>query len=55
MTAARRAAFYIGEGGTLKMLLTGIRRSGRYESGGLLEAKRKLAAATLDKERYPIY
>ncbi len=53
-TAARRAAFYIGEGDTLKMLLSGIRRAGRYEAAGLLDAKRKLAAATLEKERYPI-
>ena len=54
-TAARRAAFYIGEGAMLKTLLTGIRRSGRYEAVGLLEAKRKLAVATLEKERFPIY
>jgi butyryl-CoA dehydrogenase len=54
-SAARRAAFYIGEGPMLKTLLTGIRRSGRYEAAGLLEAKRRLAAATLEKERYPIY
>ena len=33
-TAARRAAFYIGEGAMLKTLLTGIRRSGRYEAVG---------------------
>jgi butyryl-CoA dehydrogenase len=54
-TAARRAAFYIGEGPMLKTLLSGVRRSGRYEAAGLLEAKRKLAAATLEKERFPIY
>lgn len=54
-TAARRAAFYIGEGALLKTLLSGIRRSGRYEAAGLLEAKRKLASAALEKERYPIY
>ncbi len=54
VTAARRAAFYIGEGPTLQMLLSGIRRAGRYDASGLLDAKRKLAAATLEKERYPI-
>jgi butyryl-CoA dehydrogenase len=54
-TAARRAAFYIGEGPMLKTLLSGVRRSGRYEAAGLLEAKRKLAAATLEKERFPLY
>jgi alkylation response protein AidB-like acyl-CoA dehydrogenase len=53
VTAARRAAFYVGEGETLRMLLAGIRRAGRYEAVGLLAAKRTLAAATLDKERYP--
>jgi alkylation response protein AidB-like acyl-CoA dehydrogenase len=53
VTAARRAAFYIGEGETLRMLLSGIRRSTRYEAVGLLESKRMLAAETLDKERYP--
>jgi butyryl-CoA dehydrogenase len=53
-TAARRAALYIGEGDTLKMLLSGIRRAGRYEATGLLEAKHLLAAATLEKERYPL-
>jgi len=52
--AARRAAFYIGEGNTLQMLLAGIRRAGRYDAAGLLDAKRKLAAAALEKERYPL-
>jgi len=54
VTAARRAAFYIGEGQTLRMLLSGIRRATRYEAAGLLADKRALAAETLDKERYPI-
>jgi butyryl-CoA dehydrogenase len=54
VTAARRAAFYIGEGDTLRMLLSGIRRAGRYEATGLLSAKHALAAETLDKERYPL-
>jgi alkylation response protein AidB-like acyl-CoA dehydrogenase len=53
VTAARRAAFYIGEGETLRMLLSGIRRAGRYEAAGLLSAKHALADETLDKERYP--
>jgi alkylation response protein AidB-like acyl-CoA dehydrogenase len=53
VTAARRAAFYIGEGETLRMLLSGVRRAARYEAAGLLAAKRALAAETLDKERYP--
>jgi alkylation response protein AidB-like acyl-CoA dehydrogenase len=54
VTAARRAAFYIGEGATLPMLLAGVRRAARYDAAGLLDAKRLLAAAALDKERYPL-
>src|SRR5512134_27204 len=53
-SAARRAAFYVGEGSTLQMLLAGIRRAGRYDAAGLLDAKRRLAAAALEAERYPI-
>jgi butyryl-CoA dehydrogenase len=54
VSAARRAAFYVGEGNTLQMLLAGIRRAGRYDATGLLDAKRKLAAAALESERYPL-
>jgi alkylation response protein AidB-like acyl-CoA dehydrogenase len=54
VSAARRAAFYVGEGNTLQMLLAGIRRAGRYDATGLLDAKRRLAAAALEKERYPL-
>jgi butyryl-CoA dehydrogenase len=54
VSAARRAAFYVGEGNTLQMLLAGIRRAGRYDATGLLGAKRKLAAAALESERYPL-
>ncbi|MBI5905373.1 MAG: acyl-CoA dehydrogenase family protein [Deltaproteobacteria bacterium] len=54
VSAARRAAFYIGEGATLPMLLAGVRRAARYDAAGLLEDKRLLAAAALDKERYPL-
>jgi butyryl-CoA dehydrogenase len=53
VSAARRAAFYVGEGNTLQMLLSGIRRATRYDASGLLEAKHKLAAAALEMERYP--
>jgi butyryl-CoA dehydrogenase len=53
-SAARRAAFYVGEGNTLQMLLAGIRRAGRYDAAGLLDAKRRLAAAALESERYPL-
>jgi len=54
VSAARRAAFYVGEGNTLQMLLAGIRRATRYDATGLLDAKRRLAAAALEKERYPL-
>jgi butyryl-CoA dehydrogenase len=53
-SAARRAAYYAGEGNTLQMLLAGIRRAGRYDAAGLLDAKRRLAAAALETERYPL-
>ena len=53
VSAARRAAFYVGEGNTLQMLLSGIRRATRYDASGLLDAKHKLAAAALESERYP--
>jgi butyryl-CoA dehydrogenase len=53
-TAARRAAFYVGEGDTLTVLLGGIRRFTKYDATGLLEAKRRLAAAALEAERYPL-
>lgn len=51
-SAARRAAYYIEEGDTLAMLLAGIRRFTRYDATGLLQAKRRLAAASLEAEKY---
>jgi alkylation response protein AidB-like acyl-CoA dehydrogenase len=53
-TAARKAAFFAAEGDTLTMLLGGIRRFTKYDATGLLEAKRRLAAAVLERERYPL-
>jgi alkylation response protein AidB-like acyl-CoA dehydrogenase len=53
-TAARKAAFYAAEGDTLTMLLGGIRRFTKYDATGLLGAKRRLAAAVLERERYPL-
>jgi hypothetical protein len=35
-SAARKAAFYIEEGDTLNMILSGIRRFGKYDATGLL-------------------
>ncbi len=52
-SAARRAAFYVAEGDTLTALLGGVRRFTKYDAAGLLEAKRRLAAAALEVERYP--
>ncbi len=52
-TAARRGAFYVAEGDTLTLLLGGIRRFTKYDASGLLEAKRRLASATGEAERYP--
>ncbi|HYG70086.1 MAG TPA: acyl-CoA dehydrogenase family protein [Anaeromyxobacteraceae bacterium] len=53
-SAARKAAFYAAEGDTLTMLLAGIRRFTKYDATGLLEAKRRLASAALERERYPL-
>ena len=51
-SAARRGAFYAEEGDTLTMLLSGIRRFGKYDASGLLAAKRLLAQTALEEERY---
>ncbi|HXE98373.1 MAG TPA: acyl-CoA dehydrogenase family protein, partial [Dongiaceae bacterium] len=51
-SAARRAAYYIEEGDTLTMLLAGIRRFTKYDATGLLKAKRQLAAAAIEAEKY---
>jgi hypothetical protein len=51
-SAARRAAYFIEEGDTLTMLLAGIRRFTKYDATGLLQAKRRLADASLEAEKY---
>lgn len=51
-TAARRGAFYIEEGDTLTMILSGVRRFTRYDAAGLLQAKRRLVDASCDTEKY---
>jgi alkylation response protein AidB-like acyl-CoA dehydrogenase len=51
-SAARKAAFYIEEGDTLSMLLSGARRFSKYDASGLLAAKRLLAEASCEKEKY---
>jgi alkylation response protein AidB-like acyl-CoA dehydrogenase len=51
-SAARKAAFYIEEGDNLTMLLAGIRRFTKYDATGLLKAKRLLADACIEAEKY---
>lgn len=51
-SAARRAAYMMEEGDTLTMLLAGIRRFTKYDATGLLQAKRQLAAASIEADKY---
>jgi len=51
-TAARKGAFFIEEGDTLAMILSGVRRFTKYDATGLLAAKRTLAAAAIEEEKY---
>ena len=51
-SAARKAAYYIEDGDTLVMLLSGIRRFTKYDATGLLQAKRTLADAAFEAEKY---
>jgi alkylation response protein AidB-like acyl-CoA dehydrogenase len=51
-TAAKKGAFYIEEGDTLTMILSGVRRFAKYDASGLLQAKRALANAALESEKY---
>lgn len=50
--AARKGAFFIEEGDTLTMILSGIRRFAKYDASGLLQAKRSLAEAACEDEKY---
>ncbi len=51
-TAARKAAYFVEEGDTLTMILSGVRRFTKYDAAGLLTAKRTLARAAIDAEKY---
>jgi alkylation response protein AidB-like acyl-CoA dehydrogenase len=51
-SAARKGAYFIEEGDALTMILSGIRRFTKYDATGLLKAKRALAAAACDEEKY---
>jgi len=51
-SAAKKGAYLVEEGDTLTMLLSGVRRFSKYDATGLLQAKRTLAAATSEAEKY---
>jgi alkylation response protein AidB-like acyl-CoA dehydrogenase len=51
-TAAKRGAFYVEEGDTLTMILSGVRRFAKYDAAGLLAAVRLLASRSLEAEKY---
>ncbi len=50
--AARKGVFFIEEGDALAMILSGIRRFTKYDATGLLTAKRILADASFEAEKY---
>lgn len=50
--AAKKTAFYVEEGDTLAMILSGVRRFTKYDATGLLQAKRALADAVIEEEKY---
>lgn len=52
--AAARAAAYVEEGKRLARLAERIDAFCRYDASGLLAAKRTLASAALEAERYPM-
>jgi alkylation response protein AidB-like acyl-CoA dehydrogenase len=51
-SAARKAAYFMEEGDNLTMMLGGIRRFTKYDATALLAAKRALAAAAIEAEKY---
>ncbi len=51
-SAAKKAAYYVEEGDSLMMLMSGVRRFTKYDASGLLAAKRTVAAAALEAEKY---
>jgi hypothetical protein len=51
-TAARKGVFYVEEGDTLTMILSGVRRFAKYDATGLLQAKRRLAETAIEAEKY---
>jgi len=51
-SAARKGAFYVEEGDTLTMILSGVRRFSKFDATGLLAAKRLLAETSCEQEKY---
>ena len=51
-SAAKRGAFYVEEGDTLTMILSGVRRFAKYDATGLLQAKQLLATTASETEKY---
>ncbi len=51
-TAAKKGAYFVEEGDTLLMILSGVRRFAKYDATGLLQAKRLLAQAACAEEKY---
>ena len=51
-SAARKGAFFVEEGDTLTMILSGVRRFTKYDATGLLAAKRMVADAASEDEKY---
>lgn len=51
-SAAKRGAFYVEEGDTLTMILSGVRRFAKYDATGLLQAKQLLAKTASETEKY---
>ena len=51
-SAARKAAFFAAEGDQQKQLVKAIPRLAAYDASGLLQAKRLLAEASLEAEKY---
>ncbi len=51
-SAAKKGAYMVEEGDTLIMILSGVRRFTKYDASGLLAAKRTLAVAANEAEKY---
>jgi alkylation response protein AidB-like acyl-CoA dehydrogenase len=50
--AAKKAAYFAADGEPLRLLLSGVKRLADYDAAGLLQAKRRLADAASEAEKY---